>query len=157
MTLTKSHALHAAPDLAGSLKHSDIREALLQKRSSCSQAGQASADHHHTRLSPSPKATTERVIRTVATGFTTLHTVRTDLLGACDKRGVWSSAHLSQQFLQAAPYLAPSPRPDQGKTMPKSAKRHRKGQREMRARQGDMFQGLLTGRGGTHQSHPQTS
>lgn len=86
MMLTKSHALYTAPDVSGSLKHSDIGEALLEKCSSCSQASQACTDHHHTRLSPSPKTTTERVIRTVATGFTTLHTVRTHLLGACDKR-----------------------------------------------------------------------
>ena len=80
VALTEFHALHTASDAARSLKHSDIREALLQKRFGCSQASQAGTDHHHTRLSPSPKATTERVIRTVATGFTTLHTVRTRLL-----------------------------------------------------------------------------
>lgn len=82
-TLTEFHALHTASDAAGSLEHSDIREALLQKRFGCSQASQAGANHHHARLSPSPQATTERVIRTVAPGFTTLHTVRTGLLGTC--------------------------------------------------------------------------
>lgn len=85
--LTEFHTLHAASDAAGSLKHSDICEALLQKRFGSSQASQASTNHHHTRLSPSPQATTERVIRTFATGFTTLHTVRTHLLGTC-RRGV---------------------------------------------------------------------
>lgn len=86
MMLTKSHALYAAPNVSGSLEHSDIGEALLEKCSSCGQASQASSDHHHTRLSPSPQAATERVIRAVATGFTTLHTVRAHLLGACDDR-----------------------------------------------------------------------
>ena len=79
--LTKFHTLYAAPDAAGRLKHSDICKALLQKCFGRSQASQASTDHHHTRLSPSPQATTERVIRTVATGFTTLHTVHARLLG----------------------------------------------------------------------------
>lgn len=86
MMLTKSHALYAAPNVSGSLKYSDIGEALLKKCSSCGQASQASSNHHHTRLSPSPQAATERVICAVATGFTTLHTVRAHLLGACDDR-----------------------------------------------------------------------
>lgn len=83
MALTEFHTLHTASNAARSLKHSDIREALLQKGFGCSQASQTGTDHYHARLSPSPQATTERVIRTVATGFTTLHTVRTRLLGTC--------------------------------------------------------------------------
>lgn len=52
--VSKFHTLHTASDVAGSLKHSDIREALLEKCFGCSQASQAGADHYHTRLSPSP-------------------------------------------------------------------------------------------------------
>lgn len=54
VALTEFHALHTASDAARSLKHSDIREALLQKCFGCSQASQTSTDHYHARLSPSP-------------------------------------------------------------------------------------------------------
>lgn len=101
--LTKFHALYTASDAAGSLKHSDIRKALLQKCFGRSQASQAGTNHHHTRLSPSPQATTERVIRAVATGFTTLHTVRAHLLGTC--RGQRASQFTALLLLPICPKM----------------------------------------------------